>query len=168
MTKKILYIDLDDTLADYYKAAQNPSTNQFDECMMYGEEFFFKLQPIGGALVAVRQLIKMGFDVWILTQPLANHHPSYSDKVRWVQTWLPELTHKIVMTQDKGLMRGHFLIDDNLAKWKDSFEKSGGRFIVYPYDRSNVSSEYQSKKWEEIVNSFVDILPYYYDLEVKK
>lgn len=157
--KKVLYIDLDDTSADFFRAAKLPGTNQFDECMMYNKDFFFNLKPVGGACMAIRQLIRMGFDVWILTQPLATHHPSYSDKARWVQTWFPELTNKIIMTQDKGLNIGHFLIDDNAPKWKAKFEANGGKFIEYPYDRNDTSVENQTKKWQEIVDLFNNISP---------
>jgi len=151
LQKKVLYIDLDDTTADFYKSARN-HIGIVDESRMYEKDFFFDLKPVDGALVAVRKLIRMGFDIWILTQPLADCFDSYTDKVKWVGLHFPELVNKIIMTQDKGLHSGHYLIDDNSEKWKEKFEKNGGKFVHFEYDRGK--NKCHKAAWNKVVEYF--------------
>lgn len=153
--KKIVYVDLDDTSADFYKSAGDPLyPGWVDERKMYDHDFFYKLEPIPGALRNIRGIMQLGFDVWILTQPLASSSKSYDEKVRWVNIWLPELSDKIIMTQDKGLHLGAYLIDDNDAKWKEKFEKAGGKFIHFAYDRHNPDPKELEHRWEKIYEFF--------------
>lgn len=147
---------MDDCCADFFESANDPYyLGLVDERRMYDHDFFYKLQPIPGSLRNIRGIIQLGFDVWILTQPLANWSKSYDEKVRWINIYLPELTNKIVMTQNKGLHLGEYLIDDNAEKWKDKFEKNGGKFIHFVYDRHNPDKSELAKRWESIYQFFV-------------
>ncbi len=144
-SKKILYLDMDEVLADFLA---HPSIKTLDRNppSMYNPGFFRNLQPVPGALEAVRALMQSGrYDVQILTQPVAESPLSYLEKAQWIWMWIPELGHKINMGQDKSLFRGDFLIDDNAAKWRDSFEATGGRFIHF---RTNIPPK---EMWREIL-----------------
>lgn len=152
--KKIIYIDLDDTVADFFGAAKD-LFGGVDEGKMYEHDFFFNLKPIDGALSNVRRLILLGFDVWILSQPLFNSAASYEQKARWVSMWFPELSNKLVLTQNKGLHLGDYLIDDNGEKWKVPFEKNGGKFVQFGSDRSKMTKEEHRREWERIYNYFL-------------
>jgi 5'(3')-deoxyribonucleotidase len=152
MKQKIIYIDLDDTIADFISAAT--VNGVFDYIRMYEPGFFFSLKPIDGSLVAVRQLIALGYDVQILSQPVADSAHSYYDKIRWIGCYFPELLHKINFTQDKGLFKGDYLIDDNINKWADKFEANGGRFIHFMYNPGTKTQFSNKEMWERIVNFF--------------
>lgn len=143
--KKIVFVDMDDTIADFQGSHHFPK----DQCRehiheMYNTNFFLSLKVIKGALVAVRQIIRMGYDVQILSQPLAESAHSYSEKVQWIGLHFPELISKINFTQDKGLFRGDYLIDDNPQKWKEKFEANGGKFIHFDYTQDH------EKNWKQI------------------
>lgn len=144
-----IQIDMDDTCADFGGADVFEAI--LDDTKMYQPGFFRDLKPIDGALVGIRKLIKLGYDVQILTQPVANSAHSYSEKVQWIGMWLPELLHKVNMVQDKGMVVGDFLIDDNLNKWKVRFERNGGKFIHFPYERY---SKNHKAAWDIIVKDF--------------
>ncbi len=149
MSLGLILVDMDDTTADF---GGSPVFDEIlDDTKMYEPGFFRDLKPIDGALVAVRKLIKLGFEVQICTKPLAQSAHSYSEKVQWIGMWLPELIYKINMTQDKSLVRGDYLIDDNAKEWKNRFEKNGGKFIHFPYVRG--SSGHRAA-WEKIVEYF--------------
>jgi 5'(3')-deoxyribonucleotidase len=146
--KKIVYIDMDDTIADF---GNDPVFNgeqptEQSVSVMYEPGFFFGLKLIPGALSGVRALIRLGYDVHILTQPVAESAHSYSEKAQWIAIHFPELVSKIHMTQDKGRFLGDFLIDDNAAKWKEKFEKNGGKFIWFNHRDPD--------QWSKIVNYF--------------
>lgn len=150
---KILYIDLDDTLADFYSAAADINGVVLEH-RMFDENFFLNLKPLPGAKGALLELGKMGYDIWILSQPLAESPESYIDKAKWVQLHFPQLYKKIILTQDKSLNRGDYLIDDNSWKWKDKFESNGGKFIHFNYGGYNGKPETWDKpevQWRKIV-----------------
>lgn len=160
MKSKILYVDLDDVLADFYKAAAGPDGKVREE-MMFDNCFFLNLEPVPGAKKAVFQLEKMGFDIYVLSQPFALLPESYIEKVEWVQRHFPQLTNKIILTQNKGLNVGHYLIDDNPKKWQEKFEKNGGDFIHFPYGGYNLDEmENPELLWNQIVEYFKSENPY--------
>lgn len=146
MSKKIVYIDMDDTIADFCGHPAFEGKKLLDVSHMYNHGFFFDLKPMKGALRAVRAIIRMGYDVQILTQPVAESAHSYSEKAQWIALHFPDLAFKINMTQDKGNFLGAYLIDDNAFKWKEKFEKNGGKFIEFKH----LARDHE-EMWNEIV-----------------
>ena len=126
MSSKILYIDMDDVLADfkagiYTHLAEYPYT--FIPQSKVG--FFENLEPISGAIDAVNQLRKINFfDVYILTAPSTRNPHSYSEKRLWVEKYFDfEFTEKLIICSNKALLKGEFLIDDNVnGKGQENFE----------------------------------------------
>lgn len=149
MKKKLVYIDLDDTIADF--TGDPVFDNGFDVAKMYEVGFFQNLKVIEGAHVAVRQIMRMGYDVQILSQPVAETVHSYSEKVRWVGMHFPDLIGKINFTQDKGNFVGDYLIDDNPGKWEQAFEANGGEFLTFLYTKSKEPKMNNRYNWEQIV-----------------
>lgn len=153
MGRKIIQIDMDDTMADFkgHLAFGGRPVDAVNISVMYEPGFFRDLKPIAGALVAIRALIRMGFDVQVCTQPVAESAHCYAEKVQWLGMWIPELVQKVNMTQDKGLILSHYLVDDNAEKWKSKFENAGGQFIHFRYHENH------QKEWERIVKFFDNI-----------
>lgn len=151
MNKKIVYIDLDDTIADFtgHASFQGHAPNEFTVSAMYEPGFFLSLKPIDGALISVRAIMRLGFDVQILSQPVAESAHSYSEKIKWIGLHFPDLINKVNLSQDKGNFVGGYLIDDNEAKWKNKFEANGGKFISFNY-KGNALEE-----WSKIVDFFI-------------
>lgn len=136
MKKKLVYIDMDDTIADFRGHHTFPKDKYpFDVHEMYEPGFFLNLKPVVGSLSGVRRIMRMGYDVQILSQPVAESALSYLEKAQWVGLHFPDLIKCVNLTQDKGLFKGDYLIDDNKEKWKDRFESNGGKFIHFDYER---------------------------------
>ncbi len=158
---KVVYVDMDDVIADFYKAAAHPIDGKVREERMFDPSFFLALDPVPGAKAGIFQLIKMGFDVWILSQPFSLLPESYSEKAQWIQLHFPQLVNKIILTQDKGLNVGDFLIDDNEKKWQEKFERNGGKFVHFSYGGYNLDRMRNPEGlWSEIVEFFKTIDPY--------
>ena len=69
-------------------------------------------QPIAGAVDALRRL-RLNHDVALLSSPWHTNWDSAAAKFRWVDrvlgsTWV----HKLILTTDKRLVPGDFLVDD--------------------------------------------------------
>lgn len=107
-----IFLDMDGVIVDFDKFREERGLSGDEVKAMPGA--YLAMEPIEGALAAVRSLIGMGFDVWLATKPPTGLPFAYADKVQWVLNHLPELSRKIILTHDKGLLGepGDFLIDD--------------------------------------------------------
>lgn len=150
---------MDDCIADFSLATRDPNTGKIREHMMWDKDFFINLEPIPGAKGALFELEKMGFDLYIISQPLAENPESYTDKAKWIQIHFPQLYRKIILTQNKGLCVADYLIDDNAHKWQIPFEKNGGTFVHFPYGGHNYAQTWAlqpdpEESWRKIVAYF--------------
>lgn len=128
----IIYIDMDDTLCDFsgafhYKLWQNPEIHYPQS--QYG--FFANLQPLTGAISAVKALIECPlYDPHILTAPSVMNPLCYTEKRVWVEQHFGiEFADKLIISPNKALLKGEILIDDNIeGKGQDHFD---GRLIHF-------------------------------------
>tara|TARA_R100001086_G_scaffold249569_2_gene189768 strand:+ start:605 stop:1060 length:456 start_codon:yes stop_codon:yes gene_type:complete len=116
--KKVVYLDMDNVLVDFHS---HPTLkipyDYFNHPNMWEPTYFSKLSPLPGAIEAAYTLLSNpNLDVYILTQPVATSTRSYSEKAEWVAEYLPELSSKLIMSCNKLLSKGDYLVDDSL-KW---------------------------------------------------
>lgn len=111
-----VFIDMDGVIVDFdgYKSAKGLTA---DEVKRYPGAYLDML-PIPGAIEAVRQVIAMGFEVFIATKPPTGVSGPYGDKAAWIFRHIPELTRHLIITPDKGLLGNEddFLCDDRPHK----------------------------------------------------
>ena len=142
---QIVYIDIDDTLADYSggleKAKVSNPSMPFPQAE-YG--FYAELIPLKGAVNAVRWLLNSpAYSPYILTAPSVMNPMSYTEKRYWVEKYLGMLlVNRLIIASDKSLLKGNYLIDDKLeGHGQDKFE---GTLIQYG------SKNYST--WATIIN----------------
>lgn len=168
--KKLFYIDMDGVTCDFcgshYFQPGDPVTKS--PSRMYEIGFFESLPPMDGALWAIRALMKNEhLDVHILTQPVKESTMSYTEKANWIAKWIPELSSKLILTQNKEHLSGpnRVLVDDAAWKWKEKWEAEGGTFVhfnVKRYDPMNPSSnglDSTREMWEQIVKDWANWAP---------
>ena len=120
MKRKIIYVDMDDTLCDFMTEYRrglitNPA-NQYPQSV-YG--FWEKLKPLKGAIAAINKLAE-DHEVWILTKPSYMNPLCYTGKRVWVENHLGlEWCNRLILSPDKSLFKGDYLIDD---MWHAGFE----------------------------------------------
>ena len=115
MTKKIVYVDMDNVLVDFASvlAGISPDTlkayeGQLDEV----PGIFGSMPPLEGAVEAYHILCEH-FDVYILSTAPWKNPTAWVDKRGWVQRYLGDNAHKrLILTHHKNLNMGDFLIDD--------------------------------------------------------
>ena len=124
--KKIIYVDMDGVLCDFYGAYDEVKRKNSKIGYPQSQcDFFRNLKPIHDAIMSMKWLIDSKyFDVYILTAPSVYNPLSYTEKRIWVEKWLGfEMVHKLIITPNKGLNKGDFLIDDNLeGRGQNTFE----------------------------------------------
>ena len=121
---KILYIDMDNVMVDFQSGIDQLAPThikrfegRLDEC----PHIFCLMEPMEGAVEAVEKLAEV-YDVYALsTSPWQNPRAA-CDKYRWIQQYLPEVLHKrLILSHNKHLNIGDYLIDDRLANGADRF-----------------------------------------------
>lgn len=128
----VIYIDMDDVLCDYSNAfseALKETPNIAFPQSQYG--FYANLAPIQGAIDSVRSLIESEiFDPYILTAPSIKNPFSYTEKRVWIEKFFGiEFTEKLIISSNKGLLKGDILIDDLIeGRGQENFE---GKLIQF-------------------------------------
>lgn len=124
-----IFIDLDGVVVDFELFMTTSGLTPFQVKTLLGA--YLAMKPIDGALQAVRELISLGFDVWIATKPPTGIAHAYSDKAAWVFNNLAELSHKLIITHDKGLLGDtqDYLCDDRPEK--ANCEEFSGQLIRF-------------------------------------
>ena len=127
--KKILYIDLDNTLVDFPSGIRRLS----DEARLEYEGryddapgIFALMDPLPDALSAYRALAQH-FDTYILSTAPWHNASAWHDKVLWVQKHLGLTSEtvaykRLILSHHKNLNRGDFLVDDRSANGAGEFE----------------------------------------------
>lgn len=128
MTKKILYIDMDNVLVDFPSAFPKVDKdllvkfkNDKDEI----PDIFSLMEPMEGAVYAYHELAKV-YDTYILSTAPWHNHTAWSDKILWVQKHLGEVKgtpayKRLILSHHKHLNVGDYLIDDRTANGADKF-----------------------------------------------
>lgn len=127
--KKIVYVDLDGVLCNFFKAArkalQDNPTQRYPQSQ-WG--FFLKLEEIPGAIEGFKKL-QDHFDVWILTRPSIWNIGCYTEKAAWVLEHLGfDTLEKLILSCNKSLLKGDYLIDDMDGDGQPDFEGEWIRF----------------------------------------
>jgi 5'(3')-deoxyribonucleotidase len=138
MEKKIIYIDLDNTMADYLTAAKERGISPSEAKRIPG--FFESLKPIPGAIEAYNELNKY-FEVYILSTAPWSNPLSLVEKMNWVKKYLPSAYKNVIFSHHKNLNVGEYLIDDS--------EKNGAKEFSGVHIKIH-SEEFPS--WTEVLN----------------
>jgi len=92
---------------------RTPEEQALIAAVMIEEGFYTRLRPIPGAKQALKQMLKAGHDVRICTSPWVSNPTCASDKLNWVlEHYGSHWAQRVIITTDKTLVHGDFLIDD--------------------------------------------------------
>ena len=147
--KKILYVDMDNVLVDFSAALRDKNLvakDDIDEFVDGTEGLFLELKPMPGAVKAFNFLAKH-FDTYILTTAPWKNKSAWTDKRIWVEKYLSEAgIKKLIITHNKGLNKGDYIIDDRLAKGVDKFEGEHIHFLTEKFPNWNSVLDYLCQK----------------------
>lgn len=125
--KDILYIDLDGVMANYDKARGVMSKEQTNY-----PGFFLDLELMTNGYIALATLAQYYEIYFTSTAPWSNPD-AWKEKRQWVENHFGKLAYKrLILTPNKGLLKGKYLIDDRTVNGVDDFE---GEHIHFGTDR---------------------------------
>ena len=114
--KDLLYCDLDGVIVDYDKFIHLSKA----ERSLPG--FFANLPTIEGAIEAFKKLDEK-FDVYILSTAPWSNPSAWMEKRLWVEKHLGDYAFKkLILSHNKGLLRGKYLIADREVNGVTNFE----------------------------------------------
>jgi 5'-nucleotidase len=126
INKKIIYVDMDHTLCDfsasYLKYKEDFPQVEYPHSI---SGFFSGLSPMPNAVEVYQWLNNQdNVDLYILTAPSVRNPSSYTEKRLWVEQHLGlDAAYKLIISPNKGLNLGHYLIDDYIeGKGQENFE----------------------------------------------
>lgn len=106
---------------------------------------FGLMEPIEGAIEAYYKLTKH-YDCYILSTAPWENDSAWSDKVKWVKKHLGEVAHKrLILTHNKNLNKGDFLIDDRIKNGAGEFEGEHIHFLSEQFPNWNSVLKYLIK-----------------------
>jgi 5'(3')-deoxyribonucleotidase len=131
MTRKILYIDMDNVLVDFPSAfAQVPEDvlREYEGRLDEVPGIFALMAPVPQSLEAYAELSER-FDTYILSTSPWGNPSAWSDKLLWVKHHLGQPAYKrLILSHHKNLNIGDFLIDDRTSNGADRFQGEHIRF----------------------------------------
>ncbi len=129
MKKKILYVDLDNTIVDFVSGIER--LDDADRAVYEGRfddapGIFALMDPMPGAVEAYRELAGL-FDTYILSTAPWDNPSAWSDKLQWVKRHLGShqgdpAYKRLILSHHKNLNRGDYIIDDRTARGVDEFQ----------------------------------------------
>jgi len=133
--KKILYIDLDNTIVDFatgIAAISDDLRREFDGHLDDVPGIFALMAPMPGALDAYARLAEH-YDTYILSTAPWDNPSAWKHKVEWVHQHLGSVAgtpayKRLILSHYKNLNRGDYLIDDRPNNGASEFEGEWVKF----------------------------------------
>lgn len=148
MSKKRVYIDMDNVLVDFASGIARLEASTRKEYKGRLDEvpgIFALMEPMPGSIEAVHRLAEQ-YDVYILSTAPWKNPSAWADKVKWVTKYLDDVLHKrLILSHQKDLLKGDYLIDDRPKHGADTFE---GKWIQFGSERF--------PDWRSVVNYLCD------------
>jgi 5'(3')-deoxyribonucleotidase len=89
------------------------------------------MQPMPGAIAAYHELSEL-FDTYILSTAPWENPTAWSDKLEWAKRHLGAPAHKrLILSHNKHLNRGHYLVDDRPNNGAEEFGKVPGQEWIH-------------------------------------
>ena len=129
--KKIVYVDMDNVLVDFPSGIarlDEETRSQYEGDLDEVPNIFSMMDPLEGAIEGFNK-ISEHYDTYILSTAPWENPSAWSDKLVWVKKYLGDSAYKrLILSHNKNLNRGDYLIDDRTKNGAGDFEGELIRF----------------------------------------
>ena len=147
MKKKIVYVDMDNTIVDFKSGIEKLSKEdqeKFKDNFDDHPEIFSLMEPIDGAIEALKKL-NNHFDLYILSTAPWDNPNAWKHKREWVEKYFGKgkeniFYKKVILSHHKNLNKGDILIDDRPNNGAENFK---GKWIQF--------GSHQFPNWDSVV-----------------
>jgi len=149
------YIPVEERTVFYVKDEYPEELKPLVAEILLESSFFRDMLPVPGAQEALTEMRDMGLEVFICSSPLSTYNHCVLEKYEWVEKHLgPAWTKQVILTKDKTIIKGNFLIDDkpSITGAQDPPE---WEHILYdrPYNRETNKRRITWDNWRNILLS---------------
>lgn len=149
------YVPLEARSTFYVKDSYPDELKPLAAEILLESSFFRDMAPMPGAKEALEEMRALRLEVFICTSPLSSYNNCVLEKYEWVERVLgPEWVSQVILTKDKTVIKGNFLIDDKplisgvepAPEWEH---------ILYdrPYNREIKRKRITWENWRDILPS---------------
>jgi len=118
----IVYVDMDGVICNFSKKFNELKMTMSEHAAMASEGLFENLEPISGAIEAVYAISEL-YEVYFLTTAPWSNVYSWTEKRIWIgKNFDKRFNRKLIISSNKGLLSGEYLIDDNLSNGVGDFK----------------------------------------------
>ena len=112
--------------------------------------FYADLEPIPGAIEALRAMKKEGHTIFIVTSPFSGNPTCASDKLDWLERHVGKgWGNRAIITSDKTAVRGDILLDDK-PYITGHFEPTWEHVLFHaPYNRTISDGRRRMTDWSQ-------------------
>ncbi|SDE99247.1 5' nucleotidase, deoxy (Pyrimidine), type C protein (NT5C) [Ulvibacter litoralis] len=114
---------MDNVLVDFvsaFKHLTEKQKNEFKNNMDDIDGIFSLMEPIPKAIESYNKIIDH-FDVYILSTSPWDNDSAWTDKIKWVKKYIPKAYKNLILSHNKHLNVGDYIIDDRTANGVDKF-----------------------------------------------
>jgi len=151
---KEIFVSLEERRTFHIKDDYPPHLREHVESIYLEKGFYANLPITNGGLQGMREMENAGFSIYICTAPLSQYENCVLEKYTWMEKHFgKDFTRRIIVTKDKTLIKGDFLIDD--APNVEGIKSPEWKHILFdsPYNRH--VTDRPRIKWD----TWRDILP---------
>jgi 5'-nucleotidase len=125
---------LDRSKSYFIEKCVSPEFQKQAEQIFHAKGFFENLEPMDGALQAVKEMERDGLRLYICTAPVKSSNYCAQEKLNWVREHLGEhWLDRVILCQDKTMVAGDLLIDDK------------------PYEYLSPGGKHTTATWKQII-----------------
>lgn len=149
--QKKLYVDMDNVLVDFPSAFKHFDADilaKYEDRADEIDGIFSKMEPVKDAIGSAELLFRY-FDLYILSTAPWRNPSAWSDKLKWVQNYLPVVGYKrLIISHHKELNDGDYLVDDRIKNGVLQFK---GEHIHFGTERFH--------DWKSVTGYLLDNIP---------
>jgi len=125
MKKKIVYFDMDNTLVNFQSGIDNIAPyfrKEYEGHLDDVPNIFSLMRPNYDVVILFNKMVDDDrFDCYVLSTAPWDNPSAWIDKVEWIQKYLPKAHKRLILSHNKHLNIGDYLIDDRTANGAGEF-----------------------------------------------
>lgn len=134
----------------YFEEVFEPQYHGVINEIVCSKNFFFTMEPMAGAIEAVKEMEKEKLNITICTTPHPNSEFCINEKIDWVKKYLgASYAKKMVFTYDKTIITGDVLIDDKPSITGYNQNPTWTHVLFTAGHNEEIETEHRLCKWED-------------------